>query len=95
MVRPDGAMTVPSAIIVQGIVAGTVTLMLDVSTESVTSLAAQAGDAVLKAMAAVAMRQVRVRAMIPTFLVFPIFLLPREKWRYIERHNVFHFDEGR
>ena len=95
MVRPDGATTVPSAIIVQGIVAGTVTLMLDVSTESVTSLAAKAGDAVLKAMAAVAMRQVRVRAMIPTFLVFPIFLLPREKWRYVERHNVFHFDGGR
>lgn len=74
---------------------GTVTLMLDVSTESVTSPAAKAGDAVPKAMATVAARQVTARAMIPAFLVFPIFLLPREKWRYVERHNVFHFDGGR
>ena len=62
MVRPDGATTVPSAIIVQGIAAGTVTLMLDVSTESVTSLAAKAGDAVLKAMAGLMSGPWRFRA---------------------------------
>lgn len=87
MDRSDGATTVPSAIMVQGIEVGTVTLMLDVSTEPSISPAAKAGDAVPKAMAMVAARQVTARARRPAFLVFPIFLLPREKWRYRERHR--------
>ncbi len=48
-----------------------------------------------QAMAMVAARQVTARARRPAFLVFPIFLLPREKWRYGERHNVFHVEGGR